>query len=180
MRRCGCTRAKRAQAVAGAAVVHTESRREFVAAMGDVLKPYAEPYDPDRPVVCFDETSTQLLANIGEPLPAQPGGPRPEDYEYRRAVTRNLSLTCGPRRRWRQVEIDQRHTTQDFARSAEVAGGRGLSRCPSGPARSGQLEHPWQGISVRDLSAIGGPAHPQEAGVPPHSQAWELAEYDGD
>ena len=30
--------------------------------MEDVLDLYAEPYDPDRPVVCFDETSTQLLA----------------------------------------------------------------------------------------------------------------------
>ena len=35
---------------------------EFVANMEDVLDLYAEPYDPQRPVVCFDETSTQLLA----------------------------------------------------------------------------------------------------------------------
>ena len=35
---------------------------EFVARMEDVLDLYAEPYDPKRPVVCFDETSTQLLA----------------------------------------------------------------------------------------------------------------------
>ena len=46
---------------------------EFVAAMEDVLDLYAEPYDPIRPVVCFDETSTQLLADVREPLPAQPG-----------------------------------------------------------------------------------------------------------
>ncbi len=45
---------------------------EFVAAMEDVLDLYAEPYDPNRPVVCFDETSTQLLAEVREPLPAQP------------------------------------------------------------------------------------------------------------
>ena len=37
---------------------------EFVAAMEDVLDLYAEPYDPSRPVVCFDETSTQLLAEV--------------------------------------------------------------------------------------------------------------------
>ena len=30
---------------------------EFVACMEDVLDLYAEPYDPERPVVCFDETS---------------------------------------------------------------------------------------------------------------------------
>ena len=33
---------------------------EFVAHMEDVLDLCAEPYDPQRPVVCFDETSTQL------------------------------------------------------------------------------------------------------------------------
>ena len=67
---------------------------EFVAAMEDVLDLYAEPYDPHRPVVCFDETSTQLLAEVREPLPPQPGRRRRQDYEYRRGGTRNLP---GPR-----------------------------------------------------------------------------------
>ena len=44
--------------------------------MEDVLDLYAEPYDPQRPVVCFDETSTQLLAETRPALPAQPGLPR--------------------------------------------------------------------------------------------------------
>ena len=56
-----------------------------MAHMEDVLELYAEPYDPARPVVCFDETSTRLLAGIREPLPAKPGSPRCEDYEYQRA-----------------------------------------------------------------------------------------------
>ena len=42
---------------------------EFVANMEDVLDLYAEPYDPQRPVVCFDETSTQLLAETRPALP---------------------------------------------------------------------------------------------------------------
>ena len=49
---------------------------EFVAAMEDVLDLYAEPYDPNRPVVCFDETSTQLLADVREPF-ARPTGTTP-------------------------------------------------------------------------------------------------------
>ena len=48
---------------------------EFVAHMEDVLDLYAEPYDPKRPVVCFDETSTQLLAETRPPLPPEPGTP---------------------------------------------------------------------------------------------------------
>ena len=88
---------------------------EFVAAMEDVLDLYAESYDPERPVVCFDETSTQLLADVREPLPAKPGRPRREDYEYQGAGTRNLFLACEPRRGWRHVAITQQRTMQDFA-----------------------------------------------------------------
>ena len=32
----------------------------FVAAMEDVLEVYARPQDPNRPLVCLDETSKQL------------------------------------------------------------------------------------------------------------------------
>ena len=86
-----------------------------MAAMEDVLDLYAEPYNPQRPVVCFDETSTQLLAETRVPLPAKPGRARREDYEYVRAGTRNLFLTCEPKAGWRQVAITQRRTMQDFA-----------------------------------------------------------------
>ena len=48
---------------------------EFVARMEDVLDLYAEPYDSQRPVVCFDETSTQLLAETRAPMPPRPGRP---------------------------------------------------------------------------------------------------------
>ncbi len=93
---------------------------EFVAAMEDVLDLYAEPCDPSRPVVCFDETSTQLLSDVREPLPAQPGRPRRQDYEYRRGGTRNLFLTCEPLAGWRvrslsNQAITERRTMPDFA-----------------------------------------------------------------
>ena len=65
-----------------------------MAAMEDVLDLYAEPYDPQRPVVGFDETSTRLLAETRAPLPAKPVRPRCEDYKYQWAGTRNLFLAC--------------------------------------------------------------------------------------
>ena len=52
---------------------------EYVAHMEDVLDLYAEPHDPARPVVCFDETTTQLLADTRETLPAGSGRPRRQD-----------------------------------------------------------------------------------------------------
>ena len=76
---------------------------EFVANMEDVLDLYAEPYDPQRPVVCFDETSTQLLAETQPALPPRPGLPLRQDYEYRREGTRNLFLACEPLAGWREV-----------------------------------------------------------------------------
>ena len=88
---------------------------EFVAHMEDVLDLYAEPYDPKRPVVCFDETSTQLLAETRAPIPPRPGRPQRQDYEYRREGTRNLFLACEPLAGWRQVAVTQRRTMQDFA-----------------------------------------------------------------
>lgn len=83
--------------------------------MEDVLDLYAEPYDPERPVVCFDETTTQMLAHVRPPLPAAPGQPRREDYEYRREGTRNLFMTCEPLAGWRHVAVTERRTREDFA-----------------------------------------------------------------
>ena len=88
---------------------------EFVAHMEDVLDLYAEPYDPQRPLVCFDQTSTQLLADTRPPLRAQPGRPARQDYEYRREGTRNLFLACEPLAGWRHVAVTERRTMQDFA-----------------------------------------------------------------
>ena len=73
---------------------------EFVANMEDLLDLYAEPYDPRRPVVCFDETSTQLLADTRTSLPSRPGIPLRQDYECRREGVRNLFLTCEPLAGW--------------------------------------------------------------------------------
>ena len=86
-----------------------------MANMEDVLDLYEEPHDPERPVVCFDETSTQLLAETRPPLPPRPGRPRRQDYEYRREGTRNLFLACEPLAGWRHVAVTQRRTMNDFA-----------------------------------------------------------------
>ena len=43
--------------------------------MEDVLAVYTRPRDPDRPVVCLDETSKQLIAETRAPMAMQPGRP---------------------------------------------------------------------------------------------------------
>ena len=86
-----------------------------MAHMEDVLDLYTEPYDSQRPVVCFDETSTQSLADAREPMPVKPGLPKRQDYEYRREGTRNLFLACEPLAGWRHVSLTERRTKEDFA-----------------------------------------------------------------
>jgi transposase len=88
---------------------------DFVWRMEDVLDLYAEPYDPRRPVVCFDEQSYQLIAEVRGPLPAAPGRPERVDYEYRRQGTANLFLTFEPLAGWRHVEVTERRTSAEFA-----------------------------------------------------------------
>ncbi len=83
--------------------------------MEDVLELYAEPYDPARPVVCFDEVPTQLIAETRQPLPAQPGQPERYDYEYRRNGTCNQFMFVEPAAGWRHVEVTDQRTQLDFA-----------------------------------------------------------------
>ncbi len=61
----------------------------YIARMEDVLDLYAEPPDLQRPVVCFDESPTQLIDEVREPIPPMPGQPERYDYEYRRNGTAN-------------------------------------------------------------------------------------------
>ena len=84
--------------------------------MEDVLDLYAEPYDPDRPLVCFDETSKQLVADKTPGIRAKPGRLERYDYEYKRNGTCNLFMFCEPSKGWRHVEVTERRTAQDFAR----------------------------------------------------------------
>ena len=58
--------------------------------MEDVLEVYHRRHDPDRPVVCLDETSKQLIAETRVPIPAKPGHPKRYDYEYQRNGTAKL------------------------------------------------------------------------------------------
>jgi len=83
--------------------------------MEDVLELYAEPYDPKRPKVNFDETSKQLIAETRPPLATKPGRPQRFDYEYERGGTRNLFLFIEPQAGWRHVTITERRTMIDFA-----------------------------------------------------------------
>ena len=88
---------------------------DYVARMEDVLDLYAETPDPKRPVVCFDESPTQLIGEVREPIPAKPAQIERYDCEYRRNGTANLFVFLDVHRPWRKVKVTERRTAADFA-----------------------------------------------------------------
>lgn len=83
--------------------------------MEDVLDVYERPYDPARPVVCFDECPYQLIGEKRVPIPAEPGHPARYDYEYQRNGVCNLFMTIQPLSHWRHVDVTERRTKLDMA-----------------------------------------------------------------
>lgn len=90
---------------------------EYVARMEDVLDLYAEQPDPQQPVVCFDESPIQLIGEVRQPLPPEPGQIERYDYEYRRNGTANVFVLLDANRPWRKAKVTERRTrrTSPFA-----------------------------------------------------------------
>ena len=83
--------------------------------MESILSLYHQPHDPQRPMICFDEQSLQLLQQTRTPIPVRPGHPRREDHEYKRNSTRNLFLFAEPKIGKRHTLVTHRRTKSDFA-----------------------------------------------------------------
>jgi transposase len=79
---------------------------DYVARMEDVLDLYAEESDPKRPVVCFDESPTQLIGEVRLPIPAVPGQLERYDCEYKRNGTANLFVFFDVHRPWRKEALN--------------------------------------------------------------------------
>jgi hypothetical protein len=87
--------------------------------MEDVLAVYARPYDPRRPVVCMDEKPYQLLGQVRDPIPAEPGHDRKEDSEYVRNGTCSIFVWVEPLRGWRRVDAQPHRTKIDWAHQVD-------------------------------------------------------------
>jgi hypothetical protein len=83
--------------------------------MEDVLEVYHRPYDPKKPLVCFDEGNKQHTQETRVSLPSQPGAVAKYDFEYERNGTSNLFLFFAPLLAWRSVKVTEQRTMIDFA-----------------------------------------------------------------
>ena len=83
--------------------------------MEDVLEVYHRPYDPQRPQVCMDETTKQLVGEVVAPWPPRPGLPERFDTHYERNGVSNIFMLFEPLTGWRDVQVTERHARTDWA-----------------------------------------------------------------
>jgi hypothetical protein len=83
--------------------------------MEEILDLYEEPYDPKRPVVCFDERPCQLLAEVRESLPLKPGKPKRVDSEYERRGMAYVLMAFEPLKGRREIRVTEHRRKTEFA-----------------------------------------------------------------
>lgn len=83
--------------------------------MEDILDLYAAEHSQDEPLICMDEASKQLLADVHEPIALLPGQPAKEDYHYERRGVQALFVFFDPLRGWRRLSSRDSRTRLDWA-----------------------------------------------------------------
>lgn len=83
--------------------------------MENTLELYHQPYDPDEPKVCMDETTKQLTQEVIEPLPPEPGQPERFDTLYQRNGVATIFMMFEPLAGWRRVAVTEGKTRLDWA-----------------------------------------------------------------
>ena len=137
--------------------------------MEDVLDLYGEAPDQKRPVICFDESPTQLIGEVRQPIPAAPGQLERTDFEYRRNGTVNLFIFLDAHRPWRKVKVADRRTAEDFAPCMRELADVHFGRSRAHPGRARQSVDPLARRPPRNLAACRGATRAAPAGVPLHA-----------
>ena len=75
---------------------------------------YALPYDPQYPVVCFDERPCFLIGDRIEPLAMQTGQVRKEHYAYEKLGSCALFAAIEPLTGFRLAQVHQRRTKKEY------------------------------------------------------------------
>lgn len=83
--------------------------------MEHVLDLYEQPYNPNEPVVCIDESMKQLISETRQPLPVSAGQPARYDYEYKREGSCSFFMAFEPLGGWRTVSVTGKRTKIEYA-----------------------------------------------------------------
>jgi len=83
--------------------------------MEKVLDIYQQSYDQTHVLICMDEASKQVVADLNPALPMTVGHPRREDHHYERKDVRALFMFFDPIAGWRRVSSRCSRTRADWA-----------------------------------------------------------------
>jgi transposase len=86
----------------------------FIACMELILRLYALPYDPQYPVICFDERPCQLLGSPNPESNMRPGRCARQDSEYIRKGTCCVLASIEPLTGKRLVHVKRRRRNREF------------------------------------------------------------------
>ena len=151
----------------------------YVARMENVLDLYAEDDDPKRPVICFDESPTQLIGETRLPIPPAPGQPERYDCEYKRNGTANLFVFLDTHKSWRHVKVTDHRAACDFAHCMRDLADTHYPDADRIRVVMDNLSTHTAG-ALYETFPVRGASHPSEPGVPLHAQARQLAEHGRD
>ena len=100
-------------------MIPPDTNAAFVAATEDVLETYEKPRNPERPLVCIEVTSKQLVIETRKPIPGKPGQPARHDYDYVRKGVAYIFTMFAPLEGWRTVKVTDNHAAVDYAHVLE-------------------------------------------------------------
>ena len=153
---------------------------DYVARMEDVLDLYSEAPDPERPVVCFDESPIQLIGEVRRPIPPEPGQIERYDCEYKRNGTANLFVFLDVNRPWRKVKVTERRAAEDFAVCMRDLTDVHYPEARAHSRGARQLVDPFRRRALPDFPSRRSATGAAPAGVPLRPQARQLAEHGRD
>lgn len=83
--------------------------------MEELLDVYERDYDPQNPVICFDERPSQLIGDVIMPIAMKSGKVQRQDHHYKRNGTCSVMMAVEPLAGKRIVEVKKRRTKKDYA-----------------------------------------------------------------
>jgi hypothetical protein len=86
----------------------------FLARLEQILALYALPYDPDYPVLCFDERPCFLIGDTLLPRPMRQGEIEKQHYEYEKLGSCALLAAIEPLTGRRFGQVHERRTKREF------------------------------------------------------------------
>ena len=158
-------------------MIPPDANAGFVAAMEDVLETYQKPRDPDRPLVCLDETSKQLIVETRAPIPAKPGRAVRHDYEYERNGVANIFMMFAPLEGWRRVKVTDRHAAADYAQVLKELSDVHFPDAEQIRLVQDNLSTHSPRLALRDLPRPRSAPSRQAVRMALHPQTWKLARH---